>query len=163
MTKLMANNNEQLINKIVYLMQNDSSFDAPADSLKWAKNVFRTRIVSPEKSIVQKIIAVLKMDLLPSQTVFGERSASGSAVRQMLFEAGEHKIDLRISKNEEFFTLRAQILGEGFENASVSFGNYQTVANELSEFEIASIVHGEYTLEIRRNEREIIVGKIIIN
>src|SRR5829696_5998646 len=100
----MSNNsNDELINKIIHLMQRDESADAPADSIKWAKNIFRTRQAEPKKSLVQKIIAVLQMDLSGAQAAFGERSATLSQTRQMLFQGGDNAIDLRISEDENGF------------------------------------------------------------
>ena len=115
----MSNNsNDELINKIIHLMQTDDSADAPADSVKWAKNIFRTRAAEPKKSLVQKVLAVLQMDLSGAQPAFGERSASASQTRQMLFQAGDNSIDLRISKSEKGLLVQGQILGEGFAGAS---------------------------------------------
>jgi hypothetical protein len=94
----MANTNENLIEKIVYLMQKDNSFDAPKDAIQWSKNIFKTRAALPKKSLMQKVLAVLQMDLKQGQPVFGERSASTSQARQMLFQAGKNSIDIRISK-----------------------------------------------------------------
>ena len=103
----MTNENENLINKIVSLMETDSSVDAPTDAIKWAKNIFRTRAVEPKKSLVQKVLAVLQIDLSPNKAAFGERSASGAQARQMLFQAGDNSIDLRIAETEKGFNLRA--------------------------------------------------------
>src|SRR5688572_15253748 len=70
-------NNEDLLNKIVTLMQTDDSADAPADALLWSKNLFRSRrAAEPQRSVVRRVLAVLQMDLSPGKTVFGERSAS---------------------------------------------------------------------------------------
>ena len=64
------------------------------------------------------------MDLSPNKAAFGERSASATQVRQMLFGAGENSIDLRIIENEKgLLTMHGQILGEGFENAFVKLGD----------------------------------------
>jgi len=87
---------ERKIEKIINLMQTDDSADAPTDSVRWAKNLFAARAVMPKKSIVQKVLAVLQINLSPNKAAFGERSASATQARQMLFQAGENALDLRI-------------------------------------------------------------------
>lgn len=150
---IMANTNDNLIEKIVYLMQKDKSFDAPKDAITWSKNIFRSRAVEPKKSLLQKVFAVLQMDLSNSQPAFGERSASASAVRQMLFNAGEISIDIRIANGE----VKGQILGEGFENCEISLGEFTTNSNDLSEFKFENVPSGNYVLTIKKDEKEIVI------
>ena len=146
---LMSKNNDQKIEKIIRLMQRDESVDAPPDSILWAKNLFRARVVEPKKSVAQKVLAVLQMDLSPNRAVFGERSAS-SAARQMLFAAGDNSVDLRVSKSKKGFDLRGQILGAGFAECAVKISGenvfFETSTDELSEFNFAKIPSGRYDL-----------------
>jgi hypothetical protein len=160
---LMSRNNtdENAINEIIRLMQTDKSTDAPQDAIRWSKNIFRARAAEPKKSFAQKVLAVLQMDLSPDKAVFGERSASTLQVRQMLFQAGENSLDLRIKKDENGLSLRGQILGEGFENAIVKLFNnensFEVRTSELSEFEFTKIPTGKYDIHLQKEEREIIV------
>jgi len=158
----MNNGNENLINKIVYLMETDDSIDAPGDSIKWAKNIFRTRSAQPSKSIVQKVLAVLQMDLLPNKAAFGERSASAAKSRRMLFQAGDNGIDLRISASGKDFALRGQILGEGFADCTIRLGDFETNSNELSEFSFFNIPGGKYDLTLQSGETEITIENLDI-
>lgn len=160
LTNKMNNSEENLLNRIVNLMQTDKSVDAPTDSIKWAKNIFRSRIAEPKKSFVQKVLAVLQMDLSPNKAVFGERSASASQARQMLFEAGENGIDLRLTKTENGFDLRGQILGEGFANAVIKLGENETTTNDLSEFGFSNIKGGNYNLTLKTDEVEIVIENL---
>jgi hypothetical protein len=159
-TGIMNNADENLMNRIVHLMQTDESSDAPQDSVKWAKNIFRSRVAEPKKSLVQKVLAVLQVDLSPNKAVFGERSAIGSAVRQMLFEAGENSVDLRVSETKNGFDLRGQILGAGFEKSVVRIGEFETKTNELSEFVLKSIPQGNYNLTLQNDDTEIVIENI---
>lgn len=160
----MSNNsNEELINKIIHLMQTDDSVNAPDDSVKWAKNIFRTRRAEPKKSLVQKVLAVLQMDLSGAQPAFGERSAAGSQTRQMLFQAGDNSVDLRISKGEKGLALQGQILGEGFNNSIVRLGDFQAKANELSEFKFTEISSGTYDLILQTADKEIVIAGLELN
>lgn len=162
MISAMSNGNENLINKIVSLMEIDSSADAPQDAIKWAKNIFRARVTEPKRSLVQKVLAVLQMDLSPNKAVFGERSASAGQARQMLFSAGENSVDLRISETEKGFNLRGQILGEGFANCTVKLGEFEAKSNELSEFSFIEIAKGKYDLTLKSGETEVVIENLEI-
>ncbi len=153
----MSKNNEQEINRIIYLMQQDKSVDAPTDAIRWAKNIFLTRAVEPKKSMFERVLAVLQMDLSPNRAAFGERSAFASQARQMLFQAGENALDIRISKTEQGFNLHGQILGEGFANCTIKLGKFGTTANELKEFKLVKIPSGMYNLSVQINEKEIVI------
>jgi hypothetical protein len=159
-------NNEDLLNKIVKLIETDNSADAPADAIQWSKNLFRARAVEPKKSLVQRVLAVLQMDLVPGKAVLGERSATSSAARQMLFGAGEHQIDLRITKANKGFTVAGQVLGADFAGAEVRLfnesKNFTVKSNELSEFRFENILKGTYTLSLIFKDKEILVENIEI-
>jgi hypothetical protein len=157
------NNSDKTIEKIIYLMQTDKSVDAPQDAIDWSKNIFRTRAIEPKKSFVEKVFAVLQMDLSPNKAVFGERSASANQARQMLFEAGENSVDLRIKETEKGLEIRGQILGEGFENAQVKLGDFETETNELSEFKFNEIPNGKYNLILQSGEKEIVIEELDLN
>lgn len=145
-------------------MQTDRSEDAPQDSVKWAKNIFRVRQSEPKKSLVQKVLAVLQMDLSPDKAAFGERSASASQSRQMLFTAGENGIDLRISETENGkLNIQGQILGESFANCVVKLGEFETKSNELSEFKFDGIPAGNYDLIFETDETEIVIQNLELN
>jgi len=151
------NNSDKTVEKIIYLMQTDKSVDAPQDAIEWSKNIFRSRSVALKKSFVRKVLASLQLDLLPNKTVFGERSASASRTRQMLFEAGENSIDLRIKETGKNLEIHGQILGEAFEGAIVKLGDFETKANDLSEFKFTGIPSGKYNLSLQAGEKEIVI------
>ncbi|MEP6902706.1 MAG: hypothetical protein ABJA66_13220 [Actinomycetota bacterium] len=166
-TNEMNNEHEDLLGKIVNLMQTDKSADAPADSIRWSKNLFRAHAAAPKKSLVRRVLAVLQMDLSPDKAVFGERSASPSEVRQMLFGAGNNSIDLRITKAKIRFTIAGQILGEDFTGAEIELANaeksFKTKANKISEFKFENISKGKYTLSLTLKDKEIVIENIEIS
>jgi hypothetical protein len=159
-------NDEDLLNKIVQLMQADDSADAPADAVKWTKNLFRARAVEPKKSLVERVLGVLQVDLAPNKAVFGERSASAQQTRQMLFSAGDNQIDLRIAKVNKGFKVNGQILGEDLAGAEVKLFDakkaFTVKSNELSEFSFEKISKGTYTLSLIFKDKEIIIENIKI-
>ena len=142
------NSEKQILEEIINLMMKDDSADAPQDAVQWSKNLFRTRAAEPKKSLVQKVLAVLQMDLAPNKPAFGERSAGTAQERQMLFQAGDNAVDLRIRQGEKGFSLRGQIMGEGFANTVVKFGDTETVTNEMSEFCFSNVPNGVYDMTV---------------
>lgn len=159
-------NNEDLIDKIVQLMQADDSADAPAEAVRWSKNLFRTRAVEPKQSVVERVLAVLQLDLAPNKAVFGERSAAAGS-RQLLFAAGANRIDLRIARINKDFRVSGQVLGEGFAGAEVKLFNaektFSAKSNELSEFIFEKIAKGTYTLTLQIRGKEILIENIEID
>lgn len=147
-------------------MLSDRSVDAPEDAVRYAKNLYRTRAVEPAKSVIQRVLAVLQMDLAPNKAAFGERSAAGSQARQMLFESGDNAVDIRISFEEGEFDIYGQILGEGFANAQIELGNenisIKETTDEMSEFKIVGLTAGTYELTIKGSETEIVIEHLIL-
>ncbi|QQS39743.1 MAG: hypothetical protein IPM63_10170 [Acidobacteriota bacterium] len=156
----MSESRDKNIERIIRLMQTDDSADAPSEAVKWSKNIFRTRQKQP--SALQKIKAVLKLDIAPGQAVFGERSGAAEA-RQMLFEAGEFGIDLRVSASEHGFEVRGQVLGEGFENREAILGQHATQTNDLGEFVFEAVEAGTYAFSVGNGEEEIVIEGIEIS
>lgn len=159
--KQMSNSREENLKRIIHLMQTDDSADAPEHAVKWSKDIFRTRAAEPRRSMAERLTAVLKIDLVPGKTVFGERSATAEA-RQMFFEAGRHAVDLRISGSASGSDVKGQILGDGFGNCTVKFGGQSVRANEQSEFELKGIAKGTYDLVLGTDELEILIEGIEI-
>lgn len=154
----MNNAHEQKLEHIISRMQADRSVDAPADVLKYAKDLFRTRAAQP--SLLQRIVAVLKVDLAPNRAAFGERSA-GAEARQMLFESGDNAVDIRIIASDNGFDIRGQILGDGFASgvAGIESSEFSTSSaiDDIGGFRLKSIPGGEYTLTLRDGKSEIVI------
>jgi hypothetical protein len=157
---------EKKLQQIIDLMQRDESVDAPADSIRWASNLYKMRELEPGKSFVQKIAAVLQMEITPNKPAFGERSASTSQVRQMLFKAGDNAIDIRIEPKGKAFNVRGQILGEGLSGAEIMLFNdaasFESRADEVGEFAFDDVKTGEYQLVVQGENVEITLKTIHI-
>ena len=157
----MSERDEKEFERIIELMRADKSVDAPADAIRWSKNIFRARAVESKATLRQKILAVLQINLAPNRAAFGERSGGSSTAGQMLFQAGDVSLDLRIKKGAKKTSLQGQILGAGFENCAVRIYNdresFETRANELSEFKLNDIPNGAYDLILRNDATEIVI------
>jgi hypothetical protein len=156
-----SNSKDQIAERIIQLMQRDDSADAPGDSIRWAKNIFRSRVSEPKASLVQKVLAVLQMDISPNKAAFGERSGTGGQARQMLFDAGENSIDLRIKETDGAWEIHGQILGTGFAGGTVKLFNNNTShkasASEMSEFKLAGVAPGVYSFAVTSGEKELVI------
>lgn len=148
-------------------MRRDDSVDAPGDSVKWAKNIFRSRMANSKAPLAQRILAVLRMDLAPNKAAFGERSAGAGQARQMLFDAGDHNIDLRIKDTGGAFEIHGQVLGEGFAGGSIGLigneNNYKAAVSEMSEFKLTGIAKGNYSLVLRGGGKELLIEGLDVN
>jgi hypothetical protein len=157
-------NNDEFLNKVVSLMASDDSTDAPASAIQWSKNIFRTRAVAPQKSLLTRILGALQFDLAPDAVAFGERSAVGAGERQMFFTAGEYGVDLRVAATGRSSSVRGQIIGQGFAGVTAKLSGNGTelnaTLNELSEFQFAKVAAGEYSLSINNGITEIVVESI---
>lgn len=158
---------EAKLDLIIGRMQSDKSIDAPADAIKYAKNVFRTRVAEPKPTLVRRVLGVLRVDLAPGTAAFGERSATAGKARQMLYESGDIAVDLRIKPDGKEFEIRGQILGDGFDNCDVEIANDlatgKTMTDKMSEFRLVGLPAGEYSLLIRNSDTEIVIDKITIS
>jgi hypothetical protein len=167
MTLKMKNSNRQITELIQHLMQRDDSTDAAPDSVNWAKNLFRARAAEPKMSLVKKVMAVLQIDLSPQRAAFGERSAGAGAGRQMLFDAGDNSIDLRIRGSKGVFEVRGQVLGAGFAGGEVELTaegtSFKAILSETSEFKLAGLAAGNYTFTARSDEKELVIEGLDLN
>jgi hypothetical protein len=150
--------------RIIQRMLADRSTDAPGDAIKYAKNLYRTRAAEPRASLVRRVLAVMQVDLAPNRAAFGERSASGSQARQMLFDAGENAVDLRVITVNNGFDIRGQVLGEGFENGEAEIVNDEisnkVKVDKMSGFKVSGLPAGKYRLTIKGENAEIVLEEL---
>ena len=165
LTSEMNTPNKNIIEQIVRRMETDISTDAPADATRYAKNLYRSRAADPKLSVLKRVIAVLNVNLGLNDAVFGERSAAGQT-RQMLFNAGEYAVDLRLKASRNGLNIRGQILGEGFEKGEVTIegvhGSNKADIDDQSEFLFDSIQSGEYSVSILGRDAEIFVQQLVL-
>jgi hypothetical protein len=162
----MKRTEQQRLEHIMYRMQTDGALDAPADAITFAKNLYRTRMTRPAATVVERIMAVLKVDLAPNRAAFGERSAGEGQDRQMLFDSGEAAIDLRVRATDKGFNIRGQVLGTGFENGKIELLGPATTArgsiSKDSQFELADVPAGDYSMSIKADDKEIFIGQLVL-
>lgn len=146
----------------VGLMRRDDSADAPQEAYQFARNLFRTRkgFVPQSETLTQKILANLKLDLSALAPAFSERSGAVSDERQMLFEAGEFDIDLRVRKAAEGFAVNGQVLGDVPASSRVRLQNeqsaFEVAVGETGEFSFDHVPAGVFSLHLLLGEIEVV-------
>ena len=162
----MMNSPEQNLEQIMRRMAADRAENAPAEAVTYAKNLFRTRAVEAKPTVLRRIMASLQVDLAPNRAAFGERSAAGAEARQMLFDAEENAVDLRVTAVDDRFDIRGQVLGAGFETGeAVIAAGGTAISSKLDAhggFGFAGLEAGEYSLTISGTSTDIQIEKITL-
>jgi anti-sigma factor RsiW len=156
---------EQLarVERTINLMRTDEATDAPRGVLASVMNMFRSRAVESEPSLVRRVLAALNFDSTTLAPVYGVRSGQATA-RQMLYSAGENDVDVRVQPAGESWVVSGQVLGE-CDGGSVELedGAALVVAaelNELCEFTLPAVPSGSYKLRLRLNDVEVEIPEL---
>lgn len=140
--------------------------DAPADWQRRALAAWRAPAPLAEamQALRQRVLAVLSFDswaTAPLATGLRSAGAAHSAIRQLVFSAEGHDVDLRIAPSGPRFTVSGQVLGPDDhgvvalspELASASV--HEAPLDEFGEFRLADVVAGRYRLSLLLGEHEI--------
>jgi hypothetical protein len=144
---------EQLhtIRQTTSVMKSDLIESAPAELVKYAKNIFRQRIASPKRSALSRIVAALTFDSLTAAPAYGLRSQAGGG-RQLVYSTETVDIDVRVSAENEEWQLSGQLPGLLCTGGKVDLEGDKFSAtaklNELCEFAFSSVPEGTYKLAI---------------
>lgn len=148
------------IENIIFLMQTDNSADAPADAIEWSKNLFKSRVV--EKPSIIDRIANLVREISPDTAVAGERSGSTGTASQMMFEAGDISVDIRVSQSGVGrFAVAGQVLGTDDELV-VKFAGFSSKTDELGSFQFSDVKAGTYELVLENDQERITLENITL-
>jgi hypothetical protein len=157
---------EQRLEHIIKRMTADRSEDAPAAALKYAKDLFRVRAAEAQPSFARRVLAALQIDLAPNVAAFGERSAAGAEARQMLFDAEESAVDLRVTSAGDKFDLRGQVLGSSFENGEARLtgasGEIGVQIGPDGGFSFSGLAAGDHSLSLTSEASEIVIEKFTL-
>ena len=147
-----CSNQLQSITQMIGLMNSDATEDAPAELVQYAKNIFRSKVVTHGPSLLQIIVASLTFDSLTNAPAFGLRSQT-TAGRQLIYSTETADIDVRVSPENEQWQIGGQVLGADCTGGDVSIESDDFSAsaqlNELCEFSFGSVPAGAYKIAIR--------------
>ena len=143
------------VERLTTLMRSDTSEDAPRDVLAGAVALFHAR--PARAGLLRRVVAALSFDSGAQGLAFGVRSGKDTAPRQLIFNAGDVDIDLRLAPGAEGWAVSGQVLGECGGGWAELGGEEEAAAaraelNELCEFALPAVPAGSYTLRLRLDD-----------
>jgi hypothetical protein len=140
------------LRQTIGLMRADTTEDAPAELLQYARNIFRSRAMREGRSLLTTIIASLVFDSLTSAPAFGLRSQA-TAGRQLIYSAEAADIDVRISPENDEWQIAGQVLGSSCTGGDVDLESDSFSAsvalNDICEFSFGTVPNGVYKISVR--------------
>jgi hypothetical protein len=137
------------------LMRPPTMEEAPAELVARAVRLFQPYAAPGRESIRRRIVAVLAGGgFMPA---FGLRGTEPH-MRQLLYTAGEHGIDIRLTPTQALWTLTGQLLGPA-DGGEVRLegvdGERTTKISPDGAFSLTQIAPGTYTLRLTADVAEI--------
>jgi anti-sigma factor RsiW len=146
---------------IIDLMRTDEGEHAPQHVIHRAVRLFGPPPVpsSPAVDLRRRVLAVLSFDSQGRAPAFGMRSGAEPVARQLLFNADQHVVDVRIQPEGEAWIVAGQVFGESTINASAELlgatGAGHAALSEQSEFVLPSVQAGRYKLILHLSDMDI--------
>ena len=151
------------LEQVIGLMRTDAAEDAPRDLVAYAVHIFQQRASMSEPSLLRRIIASLSFDSLKAAPAFGVRSGQVTS-RQLLFEAEQNDLDLRIHPQGDEWVVSGQVLGPHCAGGHVELQSETASAsaelNDLCEFTLSAVPSGSYRLGLRLQDLELEVPQL---
>ncbi|MEW6130115.1 MAG: zf-HC2 domain-containing protein [Acidobacteriota bacterium] len=149
------------LERAVSLMQANELEDAPRYAVAKVVDLFKPR-ARQSIPLLKRLVGLLKFDSQQMMPAFGVRSGA-AAERQMLFSAGDHELQLQITRADEGWMVSGQVLGD-CDGGEIAIKNpnltKQTALNELCEFTLPPVPAGNYALTLSLNHIEIEVSDL---
>jgi len=155
---------KQELQSLVLHLQQDSSFEPPADLVQWGVSLFQPILQPSPAGKLKRIMASLVFDTYDQPMLAGVRRV-GAPPRQLLFRAGDVDVDVKIESMEanDRITLVGQVLSNTtkfFDNTSVRLESqgivrYRTLTNPVGEFTFDEVPRDTYHLSVDLPEGEI--------
>lgn len=143
------------------LMRTDTSFDAPPEVIARAARLIRPVAPPRAPSLRERVLAVLQFDSRQRPT-YGIRSGF-SSTHQLIYSAGEHDVDLRMTPSGAEWHVSGQLLGPEQPGQVVLSGENLRVSvplNQLAEFVLPPVAPGSYTLTLELPATEIVIDEL---
>jgi len=149
---------KQEFHDLISRLQEDSSFEPPAELVQWGINLFQP-LTQPQaaRGVRRKIIGTLIYDTFDEPMLAGVRRV-GAPPRQLLFRAGNVDVDVKIQSAEpnDRISLVGQVLSNDpkfFDNTPVNLEShgivrYRTTTNVVGEFSFDEVPKDTYHLSV---------------
>jgi len=145
----------QSISQTIGLMRADTTEDAPAEMVQYAKGIFRSKVVKHGPSMLKLIVAALTFDSLTNAPAFGLRSQA-TAGRQLIYSTETADIDLHVFPESDQWQIAGQVLGAECSSGDIKLEGESFSAaaqlNDLCEFSFGAVPAGAYKLLIHLPE-----------
>jgi hypothetical protein len=158
------------LSQMLDLTATDESFDFPEDVIHWSVAQFKAASANAPSRI--QILAKLVFDnLQPAQAIEVRSAAPPAGTRQMLYNAGNYDVDIRIEQlpDVDSFHLIGQIMAAGNTGSSLEgliirltgrARDASAVTDARGMFHLRSIKPGEYDLIITVPEGDVVINGI---
>ena len=156
----------QELQQFTIQLQEDSSFEPPAEVLQWGLNLFQPMLQPQDSGVarIRKIVASLVFDTFEVPVLAGVRRV-GAPPRQLLFRAGDVDVDVKIESVEsnDRISLAGQVLSNSekfFDNTPVKLEShgmvrYKTMTNVVGEFVFDEVPKDTYHLSVDLPEGQV--------
>jgi hypothetical protein len=142
----------QTIRQTTSLMRSDVIESAPAELVKYAKNIFRQGVAPQKPSTLSRIVAALTFDSLTAAPAYGLRSQPGVG-RQLVYSTETIDIDVRVSAENDEWQIAGQVPGSLCTSGEVTLESdsfsASTKLTGLCEFSFGSVPEGTYKLSVQ--------------
>jgi hypothetical protein len=155
------------VRRLIGLMRGYDAVDAPphviadlAPLLRQRRPATRGTSESAQPSLRQLIVAALRFDSLRHVSAL---RAGQPPARQMLFDAGEYDVDLRIAPSANAWTVSGQVLGQRASGQVELRGPATVVQTELialNRFRLPPIPAGRYLLSLHLDAADIEIADL---
>jgi anti-sigma factor RsiW len=144
------------IERIVAVTGADDTEDVPPHVVARSVRLMRQRSAALQPPSRRRLIATLRFDSARVRVALGKRSRPSSA-RQVVFETGQHDVDVRIKSVAVGWVVWGQLLGPvaGGQAELQGPATVQTELNSQGEFSLSPVPPGTYTLTLRLDDVEI--------
>jgi hypothetical protein len=151
------------LKKIISLMRQDASESAPAPLLQRIFRLFSEQHArKAHKPLLKRLFAALKFDSFVGSPAYGVR-AERRETRHLLFEAGRHELDIRITPAEGGVMVAGQVLGPGA-GGTVELRTSEHVEiaqlNAMLEFSLPVVPAGKYEMIFQIPDVEVVISEI---
>src|SRR5262252_6186088 len=150
---------------LVTRLQQDASFEPPAELLQWGIDLFQPLVRPKSAGGLRKIIASLVLDTFDQPIPLEGVRRVGAPPRQLLFRAGDVDVDVKIESTEahDRISLVGQVLSNKdkfFDNTPVKLEShgivrYRTITNVVGEFSFYEVPKDTYHLSVDLPEGQI--------
>jgi len=157
---------KQELEQFVLHLQEDSSFEPPAELVQWGVQLFQP-MLQPAETLgqkIRKIAASLVFDTFDQPSLVGVRRV-GAAPRQLLYRAGDIDVDVKIESMEanDRISLTGQVLSNTekfFNNTPVKLESqgsvcFRTTTNFVGEFIFDEVPKDTYHLSVDLPEGQV--------